>query len=110
MAAGGPLMHLDVDHPHPHPHPHAGARRGVLPWILIAGILGLAAFLALRGGRSSDADVLAGFEEGVAMLEQYRYPEAYERFAAVARARPDWDAAHFNAGLAALNLREKYLP
>jgi tetratricopeptide (TPR) repeat protein len=99
-----------------------------MPWVLIAAILGVAAFLALRGGGGPapagptagtggkevaggvDGTALAEFNKGVALLEQYNYPEAYEAFLKVTRARPDWDAAHFNVGLAALNLLEKHFP
>src|SRR5262245_37434525 len=120
-------MHLDAD-PHPHPHPHPERRTGVLPWILIAGILGLAAFFALRnppgpsgepppGGAGTappaeltDQEVLDRYQRGVALLEQYNYAEAYDCFLAVTKARPGWDAAQFNAGLAALNLLDKYFP
>ncbi len=108
-------MHLEHDpHPHPHPHPAPGSRPGFLPWLLIAAALGTSAFLALRGsgkpaaGEPSPEDraLAARFREAVSVLEQYDYPAAYGKFAEVAAARPRWAAAHFNAGLAALNFRE----
>jgi tetratricopeptide (TPR) repeat protein len=104
-------MHLELD-PHPHPHPAVGSRRSILPWLLIAAVVGLSAYLALRGdGKSGatgagDQELAARFREGVSILERYDYLTAYKVFAEVAAARPNWAAAHFNAGLAALNLQE----
>jgi len=40
------------------------------------------------------------------MLEQYRYSDAAEAFEQVIREWPDWTAAHFNLGLAYLNMQE----
>jgi tetratricopeptide (TPR) repeat protein len=48
--------------------------------------------------------LLAVFNRGCALMEQYRYMEAAERFAEVVAARPDWLAAQFNLGLAYLNM------
>jgi tetratricopeptide (TPR) repeat protein len=102
-------MHLDLE-PHPHPHPHPRSPRSILPWLLILAILSLAGFLALRGGRTeSEPATLAKFLKGVALLEQYQYGDAFQVLKEVVRAQPSWDAAHFNLGLAALNLREEHL-
>src|SRR5688572_1407674 len=45
--------------------------------------------------------------EGIGLLEQYRYPDAYDVFSRLARAHPAWPAAQVNLGLAALNRQEK---
>jgi len=53
------------------------------------------------------AKAIREFNRGAALLEQYRYPEAAEAFEKVLAAAPDWTAARFNLGLAALNMQEK---
>ena len=45
--------------------------------------------------------------QGIALLEEYRYLEAYQIFDGLARAHPDWEAAHVNKGIAALNLQNE---
>jgi len=109
-------MHQEKD-PHPHPHPGPVTLK-VLPWLLIAALAGAAVFLALYGpppggnekegsaAGAGDGEVIAIFNEGVSFLEQYDYEPAYQRFLKVLESRPGWDAAHFNAGLAALNIRK----
>ncbi len=47
---------------------------------------------------------LADFNQGAALLEQYKYAKAAEKFEAVAAAFPSWTAARFNLGLALVNL------
>jgi len=47
--------------------------------------------------------------EGVALLEAYDYEGAFKTFENLARKYPDWEAAHVNKGLAALNLQGQYL-
>jgi len=47
---------------------------------------------------------LAEFNQGAALLEQYKYAKAAEKFEAVVAAFPAWTAARFNLGLALLNL------
>ncbi|MFW6170293.1 MAG: FG-GAP-like repeat-containing protein, partial [Planctomycetota bacterium] len=61
-------------------------------------------------GKSGAADqlavpvgVLAQFNRGAALMEQYKYSKAAEEFAAVLEEEPDWVAARFNFGLANLN-------
>jgi tetratricopeptide (TPR) repeat protein len=55
---------------------------------------------------ASDSTVkaLAEFNQGAALLEQYKYARAVEKFEAVVAAFPAWTAARFNLGLALLNL------
>jgi len=55
---------------------------------------------------ASDGTVkaLAEFNQGAALLEQYKYAKAAEKFEAVVAAFPAWTAARFNLGLALLNL------
>ena len=50
-----------------------------------------------------------GLNEGVALLESYDYEGAFKVFQRLARKYPDWDVAHVNKGLAALNLQGEYL-
>src|SRR5437870_469183 len=57
----------------------------------------------------SGADPIALMNQGIALLEEYRYLEAYQIFDGLARAHPDWEAAHVNKGIAALNLQNEYL-
>ena len=47
---------------------------------------------------------LAEFNRGAALLEQYQYARAAEKFQSVLTAFPAWTAARFNLGLALLNL------
>src|SRR5271157_1980422 len=47
---------------------------------------------------------LAEFNRGAALLEQYKYARAVEKFQSVLTAFPAWTAARFNLGLALLNL------
>jgi tetratricopeptide (TPR) repeat protein len=47
---------------------------------------------------------LAEFNRGAALLEQYRYTDASKAFESVLESVPDWEAAHFNLGLAYLNV------
>ncbi len=101
-------MHLELD-PHPHPHPHPTRQRGVLPWILIAAIIGVSAFLAFRKGKLDEVGAIRRFHEGVALLEQYSYEPAFDAFSDVVDSYPDWTAARFNLGLAALNRQKEYL-
>jgi cytochrome c-type biogenesis protein CcmH/NrfG len=49
--------------------------------------------------------VLADFNRGNALMEQYRYGDAVEAYEKVVQAHPDWIAAQFNLGLAYLNLQ-----
>ncbi|MCL4204971.1 MAG: VCBS repeat-containing protein [Pirellulaceae bacterium] len=49
--------------------------------------------------------VLADFNRGNALMEQYRYGDAVEAYEKVVQARPDWIAAQFNLGMAYLNLQ-----
>ncbi|MGA2703649.1 MAG: tetratricopeptide repeat protein [Isosphaeraceae bacterium] len=55
---------------------------------------------------ASDGTVkaLAEFNQGAALLEQYKYARAAEKFEVVVAAFPAWTAARFNLGLALLNL------
>src|SRR5271165_3617029 len=55
---------------------------------------------------ASDGTVkaLAEFNQGAALLEQYKYAKAAEKFEAVVAAFPSWTAARFNLGLALVNL------
>lgn len=61
------------------------------------------------GGGSADLDaeklgqLVAEFNRGAALMEQYRYPDASKAFETVLEAAPDWTAARFNLGLAYLN-------
>ena len=48
--------------------------------------------------------VLAEFNRGAALMEQYRYSEAAKAFQAVQELAPDWLAARFNLGLAYFNM------
>ncbi|MFO7908392.1 MAG: FG-GAP-like repeat-containing protein [Pirellulaceae bacterium] len=48
-------------------------------------------------------DVLAQFNRGAALMEQYEYSKAAEAFSDVLQKEPDWVAARFNFGLANLN-------
>ncbi|MGB2611115.1 MAG: tetratricopeptide repeat protein [Isosphaeraceae bacterium] len=60
-----------------------------------------------RPRRSCQTDVLkplAEFNRGAALLEQYQYARAAEKFQSVLTAFPAWTAARFNLGLALLNL------
>ena len=49
--------------------------------------------------------LVATFNRGAALMEQYRYSEAAKCFAEVIEAHPDWMAARFNLGLAYLNMQ-----
>jgi cytochrome c-type biogenesis protein CcmH/NrfG len=49
--------------------------------------------------------VLADFNRGNALMEQYRYGDAVDAYEKVVQAHPDWIAAQFNLGLAYLNLQ-----
>lgn len=49
--------------------------------------------------------LVATFNRGAALMEQYRYSDAAKCFAEVIKARPDWLAARFNLGLAYLNMQ-----
>ena len=49
--------------------------------------------------------LVATFNRGAALIEQYRYSDAAECFAQVVKAQPDWMAARFNLGLAYLNMQ-----
>lgn len=88
----------------------------------VVGINGLATSVArgAEGAGASDADfgsgtrhstsnldvstdVLAQFNRGAALMEQYKYSQAAEAFASVLETEPDWIAARFNLGLANLN-------
>ncbi len=46
---------------------------------------------------------LAEFNQGAALLEQYQYAKAEEKFQSVVSGFPDWTAARFNLGLTLLN-------
>ncbi|WP_168222024.1 FG-GAP-like repeat-containing protein [Aquisphaera giovannonii] len=50
------------------------------------------------------AKALAAFNQGTALLEQYRYKDAAAKLRTVVEAFPEWTAARFNYGLALLNL------
>ncbi len=101
-------MHLELD-PHPHPHPHPARQKGILPWLLIAAITGVSAFLALGKGSMDERTAARRFHEGVALIEQYSYEAAFDAFSEVVEAYPDWTTARFNRGLAALNLYSTHL-
>ena len=58
-----------------------------------------------RMSRNDYFDLVATFNRGAALMEQYRYSEAAKCFAAVVKAHPDWMAARFNLGLAYLNMQ-----
>ncbi len=49
--------------------------------------------------------LVATFNRGAALMEQYRYSDASKCFAEVVKAQPDWMAARFNLGLAYLNMQ-----
>ncbi len=51
--------------------------------------------------------VLAEFNRGAALMEQYKYGEAADAFENVVKLKPEWRAARFNLGLAHFNLQEK---
>ena len=51
--------------------------------------------------------ILADFNRGAGLLEQYKYVEAAKAFESVLEAAPDWTAARFNLGLAYFNMQEK---
>jgi len=51
--------------------------------------------------------LVAEFNRGAALMEQYKYPEAAKAFETVLDAAPDWTAARFNLGLAYLNAQGK---
>ncbi len=51
--------------------------------------------------------VLAEFNRGAALLEQYKYAEAARAFETVLDIVPDWTAARFNLGLAYFNMQVK---
>ncbi len=51
--------------------------------------------------------LLADFNRGAALLEQYRYGDAAAAFERVVAAAPEWTAPRFNLGLAYLNMQEK---
>ena len=53
---------------------------------------------------------LAEFNRGAALLEQYQYARAAEKFQSVLTAFPAWTAARFNLGLALLNLPDAPTP
>ena len=65
--------------------------------------------VAEQANESQPADdslaLVATFNRGAALMEQYRYSEAAKCFAEVVKARPDWLAARFNLGLAYLNMQ-----
>jgi len=48
-------------------------------------------------------DPIQEMSKGVALLEQYRYMDAYRVFDGLTKAYPDWDAAFVNKGIAAFN-------
>ncbi len=48
--------------------------------------------------------VLADFNRGAALMEQYQYAEAAKAFEGVLEQVPDWHAARFNLGLAYFNM------
>jgi len=48
---------------------------------------------------------LTQFNRGAALLEQYQYSQAAHAFQEVLMQAPDWVAAHFNLGLALLNMQ-----
>lgn len=50
------------------------------------------------------SNVLAEFNRGAALMEQYKYSEAVTAFEKVLEAAPDWTAARFNLGLAYFNM------
>ncbi len=52
----------------------------------------------------SMAKVLADFNRGAALMEQYKYSEAAKAFESVLAASPEWLAARFNLGMAYLNM------
>jgi len=52
------------------------------------------------------AKALVQFNQGAALLEQYKYAEAAKSLEGVLAAAPDWSAARFNLGLAYLNMQE----
>ncbi len=51
------------------------------------------------------AAALADFNRGNALMEQYRYADAADAYEKVVQTCPDWLAAHFNLGLAYLNMQ-----
>jgi len=51
--------------------------------------------------------LLAEFNRGAALMEQYLYADAVEAFVKVVEGAPDWTAARFNLGLAYLNKQGK---
>ncbi|MHC4728071.1 MAG: tetratricopeptide repeat protein, partial [Planctomycetota bacterium] len=51
--------------------------------------------------------VLAEFNRGAALLEQYKYTEAAKAFETVLDIVPDWTTARFNLGLAYFNMQVK---
>ena len=52
----------------------------------------------------STADVLAEFNRGAALTEQYKYSDAAKAFESVLAVAPDWVAARFNLGVAYFNM------
>lgn len=52
-----------------------------------------------------DEPLLADFNRGAALMEQYRYSAAAEAFEKVVQAKPEWAAARFNLALAYLNMQ-----
>jgi Flp pilus assembly protein TadD len=96
------------------------AAGGVLTWgllLIVAACAGFLVYLRLGPDPAPGAprpaegaeDSVAALNEGVALLEQYRYLDAYKVFDRLSRAHPAWEAAHVNRGLAALNLQNEYL-
>lgn len=55
--------------------------------------------------RDDHFSLVATFNRGAALMEQYRYSDASKCFAEVVKAQPDWMAARFNLGLAYLNMQ-----
>jgi len=49
---------------------------------------------------------LVEFNQGAALLEQYKYAEAAQSLETALAVAPDWSAARFNLGLAYLNMQE----
>src|SRR5262245_7206349 len=66
--------------------------------------------LAARGGAGEPApspENVRRLNEGIGLLEQYKYQPAYDVFSKLVRENPRWMAARVNLGLSAFNRQEK---
>ena len=54
-------------------------------------------------GVLDEKDPVIRMNQGIGLLEEYNYSAARNVFEALAKEHPDWEAAHVNRGIAALN-------